>query len=957
MGSVPTGTVTFLFTDIEGSTPLLEHLGDEAYARLLAEHRRLLREAFAAAHGHEVETQGDGFLVAFQSARDAVASALNAQRALAAYPWPDGAAFRVRMGLHTGEPQVSAGGYTGLDLHRVARICQAGWGGQILLSQATRDLIAGGLPEGAGLADLGARRLRGVHHEERMYQLLHADLPADFPPLRTLDSLPNNLPRQLTSFIGRAREMDEVEQLLSANRLVTLTGSGGCGKTRLAVQVAGDRADVYPDGVWLVELAPLSEPVLVPQATASALRVREQPGRPLLVTLAEHLQMKHALVVLDNCEHLVGACAHLAETLLRGCPDVRIRATSRERLGVAGEVVSRVPSLTVPDLARLPAFEVLARSEAVRLFGERAVAAWPGFRVTHDNAPLVAHICQRLDGIPLAIELAAARVNVLSLDQIALRLNDRFRLLVGGSRTAPSRQQTLRAALDWSYVLLAERERALLGRLSVFAGGWTLDAAEAICAGEGIGPGDVLDLLTLLIDKSLVIVDEREGDLRYRLLETVRQYVRDRLLETGQEAAVRARHRDWFLEMAEQAEAELRGPAQAAWLKRLDAEHDNVRSILEWTLANVDSAESALRLAAAMGRFWWMRGYLSEGRRWLEEAVAFPGGGSDTSRGQALLEAGRLAWAQSDYAAAGALLEQSLALFRSLEDKAGIADALNMLGLVAWVQSDYNLAQARYQEALALSREMGDRRRIGTLLNNLGRTASDWGAYALADGLHREDLEIRRSLGDEHGVATSLHNLGLVALGRGDLSSAHGLFEEGRRIREALGDKHNLVYSLNALGLVAYRQSEFHKAAALCEESLAFSRALGNREGISNALINLARLALRQGDVAQAKARCRESLALRKELGDRRGIAECLERLAEVAHADGHSVRAGRLLGATAAMREHAGAYLTEAERSDWERIKTAIVTSLGERGDTAVQEGQALSPERVIELALGDEP
>ncbi|HET8678584.1 MAG TPA: adenylate/guanylate cyclase domain-containing protein, partial [bacterium] len=541
MPSPPTGTVTFLFTDIEGSTRLLQSLGDAGYAELLALHRELLRSAFTAAGGHEIETQGDGFLIAFQSARRAVAAALDAQRALDTHPWPHGAVFRVRMGLDTAETTIHGGAYAGLGLHRAARICAAGWGGQVLLSRITADIVGTELPAGASLRDLGDHHLKDLQRTERIYQLMHATLPADFPPLRSLDSLPNNLPRHLTSFIGREREIADVKQWLLTTRLLMLTGSGGCGKTRLALQVGADLVEGFTDGVWLVELAPVSDPVLVPQTVASTLHIREEPGRPLLVTLTDHLGPKQLLLLLDNCEHVVEACAHLAEALLRACPRLRILATSRESLAIAGEMTWRVPSLSVPDPARLPSLERLTQYEAVRLFIERATAARPDFAVTQRNAPALAQICHQLDGIPLAIELAAARVKVLPVNQIAERLNDLFRLLTGGGRTALPHHQTLEAAMDWSYDLLSEPERVLLGRLSVFAGGWTLEAAEAVCAGDAVPSATFLDLLAQLVDKSLVMArvhDEPSVDGRYWLQEPVRQYATRKLQESGAEAAV-----------------------------------------------------------------------------------------------------------------------------------------------------------------------------------------------------------------------------------------------------------------------------------------------------------------------------------------------------------------------------------------------------------------------------------
>ncbi len=579
-----------------------------------------------------------------------MAAAVTAQRAIAAHPWPEGAAPQVRMGAHTGEPVAIPGDYTGLDVHRVARICGAAHGGQILLSLATSVLIEDRLPPEVGLRDLGSHRLKDLQGPEKLFQVLHPALPAEFPRPLSLDARATNLPRPLTSFVGRVHESAEVKRLLPTTCLLTLTGSGGSGKTRLALQVAADVLGEYADGVWLVELAAVPGPALVPQTVASALGVREVPGRPLQATLLEYLGHRTLLVVLDNCEHLIEASAHLVQTLLEACPGLRILATSREPLGVPGEVAWRVPSLSLPDPRRLPSVDDLGACEAVRLFVERAAAVHPAFRLTPQNAPAVATVVRRLDGIPLAVELAAARVPALTVAQIAERLDDRFRLLTGGRRTALPRQQTLRATMDWSYQLLPERERVLLRRLAVFAGGWTLGAVEAVCGGDGIEGLAVFDLLTQLVFKSLVIMDEQVGDVRYRLLETVRQYGRDRLLESEETVPVRGRHLVWYRDLAEQAETELMGAGQAAWLDRLEAEHANIRAALEWATGGRE-VEVGLRLAGAVWRFWFVRGYFAEGRARLQALLAKGAEVPPAVRAKALKAAGNLAvFCQGDYA-------------------------------------------------------------------------------------------------------------------------------------------------------------------------------------------------------------------------------------------------------------------------------------------------------------------
>lgn len=954
MPDLPRGTVTFLFTDIEGSTQLVQTLGDARAVEAFTVHHRLLRSTFAAREGRELEDQGDGFLVVFQRAQDAVLTAVAGQEAINAHSWPDGLPLRVRMGLHTGEPVLAADGYVGLDVHRSARICQAGWGGQILLSHTTRELVRDDLPGVFSLRDLGEHRLKDLHRPERIYQLLHHRLPADFPPLKSLDSMPNNLPRSLSSFIGREREMAEVKRLLASPFLLTLTGPGGCGKTRLALQVVADLVEGYADGVWLVEIAPLSDPTLVPQAVGSALHVREQPGRPIMETLSNFLGPKTILLVLDNCEHLVTACARLAEALLRTCPHLRILATSQELLRIPGETIFRVPSLSVPDLDGRPSLESLTRNEAVRLFIERSRAALPTFTVTDHNTPLIAQVCRRLDGIPLAIELAAARVKVLPVSQIASRLDDRFRLLTGGSRTTLPRHQTLRSTMDWSYSLLSESERKLLRQLSVFARGWTLEAAEEICAGSDLAQGEVLDLLGQLVDKSLVVVEDQARDARYRLLETVRLYAREKLLEAGEDAELRRRHGEWSLALAERAEPKLQGPDQALWLGRIEAEHANLLAALEWSRSAHPGSDVGLRLASALWRFWWMRGYLTEGRRWLEGLLKESHGAPAASRARGLIQAGRLAWAQSDYAAAGAFSEESLALSRALGDTQAVADALNTLGLVAWTRSDYPAARTIYEEGLVVSRELGDRRRTAVLLNNLGIVAETQGDYAVSGERHEESLHIRRAIGDRHGVAYSLGNLGRVAALEGEYTRARAYFEEGLDICRDLGDKLGTCNLMNRLGLVAYRQGDVPRAMALSEESLVLARELGDKESIADTLCTLGRLAHHRGDLERATDLVRESLAFRRDLGDRPGIAECLEQLAAIALDRKDPEQTARLLGAADAIRQSTGAPLPPADRVDHQRRLTAARTQLGaDRFNDAWTGGRAMPLEQAVAQGL----
>jgi predicted ATPase/class 3 adenylate cyclase len=816
LARLPTGTVTFLFTGIEGSTRLLQHLGDRRYAEVLDEHRRLLRGSVTAGQGQEVGSFGDAFLVAFSRPGDAVGAAVSAQRALSTHSWPDGASLRVRMGLHTGEPVSESGNYVGLDVHRAARIGAAGHGGQILLSATVIGLAARDLPAGVSLRDLGPHRLKDLREPEHLFQVVHPDLTTDFPPLKSLDVLPNNLPIQLSSFIGREREKAEVRTLLSTTRLLTLTGSGGAGKTRLALQVAAEALEEFPAGVWLVELAALSDPSLVPKAVASALGVFEQPGRYLTETLADALRGKSVLVILDNCEHLVAACAHLANALLRACPHLRMLATSREALGVAGETTWRVPSLSVPDPQRLPSMDRFRDYEAVRLFIDRAVASAPQFAVTSGNAPAVAQVCHQLDGIPLALELAAARVKVLAVEQIAARLDDRFRLLTGGSRTALPRHQTLRAAIDWSYDLLSQKERTLLHRVSVFAGGWTLEAAEAVCAGKHVKDHEILDLLTQLVDKSLVNTETIGGEVRYRTLETIRQYGQDRLLESGEATEIRTRHRTWYLDLAERAEARLHGPEETMWMNRLEVEHDNLRAALGWsTTDEEEDAEIRLRLAVALFWFWTGHTHWSEGSKRLETALAGSGASKSTVRVRALFGEGVLVFRQGDFGRAMALFEESLALARELRDQRGIAMALRGCGLVHMRQEDFDAATALFEESLEISRILEDKWLMALVLVLMGAVARYKGDYARSVALCEESLALFRTQGSKLWIAYTLRATGNAVRIHGDLEKAEGLYRESLTLFDETGDKWVTTECIEGLALIASAQGNSERAGRL----------------------------------------------------------------------------------------------------------------------------------------------
>ena len=687
-----------------------------------------------------------------------------------------------------------------------------------------------------------------------------------------------SLPLPLTRLVGRDDELAAIEKALVGARLLTLTGTGGVGKTRLALAAAADAATDFADGAYLVELAPLADPDLLPQQVLTALGLREETGQSPAGTLVAHLRTRHLLLVLDNCEHLVGPAAALAEGVLRSCPRVTVLATSREPLGVPGEATWRVPSLSPAG--------------AMALFTERAQGVRPDFTVTETAMPALAHLCQRLDNIPLAIELAAARTSALSVEEIAARLDDRFRLLSGGARTAVPRQQTLRAMVDWTYDALSPAERTVFDRLAVFGSSFDLEAAE-----EVVGDNDVLDVLTGLVNKSLVVAERPAvgGHTCYRLLETMRHYARERLAESGQATEVRSRHLHRAVAMAEAAERALDGPDQAAALDRLEAEHDDLRVALAWGTSGGDP-EPALRLATALGRFWEVRGHLSEGRGWLEAALAAGGGGDLPGlRAVALNWAAVLAQHQGDYNAARGLYEHSLVLRRRLQDRLGTSAALVGLGNLAALQGQLPAARAQFQESLAIGRDLGEPHVVAASLTNLGWVAHAGGDLAGARTMYEEALSVRRRLGDGHGTAMVLANLGDLVLQQGDLDTSHALHTEGLGLRRQLGDRSGVADSLTALGRVALARGDRDTARTLHGQGLAERRRVGDRPGMPASLSALAELARLDGDPATAVALLEEALTVATELDDRHCVTAALLHLARLARDEGDPARADAL--------------------------------------------------------------
>ena len=950
---IPTGTVTFLFTDIEGSTKLAQQYPD-AMPVLLARHHEILNQSIQAHNGYVFQIIGDAFCVAFPSASDALNAALESQRALQHETWSP-ASVKVRMGIHTGAAQLTTDplqtGYSGYaTLALTQRIMSAGHGGQVLLSAATRELVRDALPAAADLLDVGEKRLKDLLRPEHLYQLSVPGLSSTFPPLKTLDSFPNNLPVQLTTFIGREKEMMEVKQELSEHRLVTLTGSGGTGKTRLSLQVAAELLDQCDHGVWFVELAPLADPDLIPQTILSAIGISEQPGKSSLELLKEYLQEKETLIVLDNCEHLIEASAQVTNTLLNAALRLKVLASSREALGVKGELSYPVPSLTLPDIKHLPVIEQLSQYEAVRLFIDRASLVSPHFDVDKNNAPFIAQICYRLDGIPLAIELAAARLKMMSVEQISRRLDDRFRLLTGGARTALPRQQTLRALIDWSYDILSENERLLLRRLSVFAGGWTLEAAEEVCANDGIESDEILDLLSQLVNKSLVVVIEhsQSGETRYRMLETIRQYAREKLLEAGESEILRDRHLTYFVKLTKQAEPELFRANQVLWLNKLDDELDNLRMALDWALAT--DVEAGLRLMVTPQLYWDVRGDFREAESWLGHFLERYNK-ADSLRARGLLIYGQAVALGGDFEAARKIGEQSLELSRAISDKHTEAFSLWSLGMLIAIQGDNARGIPILEQSLALYQSLGDKFGQATVMAWMSLNNNDLDhskAYLF------ESLQLFRELGHLSGMAICLNELAHRAIWSGDFSSPIPWLEEARELHRQLGNTLREADTLSYYGLLAYWQGDYRQARTSYEECAKLYNKVGHLLNVSWSRVDIAYIVLRQGDFQEAKEMFRSCIQQFQKANNTIALIYAMEGLGSMNVEQGKAERAVLLFAWADAMRERIGDHRPPVEQASVDSDLAVIHSKLSDSDfATLSTEGQAMTVEEAVTLAL----
>ncbi|MDQ3020069.1 MAG: tetratricopeptide repeat protein [Bacteroidota bacterium] len=986
--NIPSGKVTFLFTEIEDSAKLAQGFPETLQAAL-EKHHSIILKAIESNNGFVIDIVGDAFGCAFGNSKDAVKAAVEIQinlakeKSLPAGQGEDNVVIKVKMGIHYGNAEWNGKRYMGyITLARTSRIMSAAYGEQILISNDAYELIkektnAANLPardsilqsdfSDAGgeihdendrskisFRDLGERRLKDVIHPIRLFQIISNGLREEFPPIKTLDARPNNLPVQLTSFIGREKEMSEIKKLLSGTKLLTLIGAGGIGKTRLALQVAADIIDDFANGVRIVELASLVDPILLPKAISDSLALKENPSQKPEQILIDYLKDKELLLIFDNCEHIINACANLAENLLQSSPKIKIIATSRESLRCKGEVTHKVFTLAHPNPKEKNTAEQLSQYEAVRLFIERALAVNPGFRVNNENAPALAQICFQLDGIPLAIELAASRTKILSLEKIFKRLDDRFNLLTEGKRTSQPRQQTLRAMIDWSYDLLSEQEKILWRRLSVFSGGWTLEDVEEICSDENISQGEILDLISELAEKSIVIFNETKN--RYRMLETIRQYSDEKLRESAEFEKTKSNHFNYFLKMAVNAEPELFGPKTKEWFDRFEVEHSNIQSALSWSLEK-NLYEEGNKLVCSLDNYWEARGYSFESGMWLEKLMVNP----DSISPEVLARSNRLMGIIEKYRGnslkSKVFFEAALKIHRSSGNKKGASGILNSLGLNAYGSGDLRIAREYLEEGLNLCREVDVKNTISVILNSLGLVELMKSEFANAKKYFEESLEIARTIGNEGITGIGLNNLAVVETYLGEYEKAEKLYNEVLKVNTELGNKFAIARTLSNLGNIHYLKNDFEKAQSLLADSLDLAKEIESKLIILDSIVNLGQLALGKGEVSAAKLYFIESLNLQKESPDFQLLISGLIGIAAVKLCEGKPEASAKIISVVRSKLESTGTGLEKSSEILYEKTIDGIKQEIGNDKTIAeMEKGKEISLDDAVELALSSE-
>ncbi len=980
MSDIPTGAVTFLFTDIEGSTRLSQEF-PETLPAALGKYNSIMHEAIESHNGFVFKITGDAFCCAFANGDDAVKAAVMAQKNLSTEKWDD-AVIKIRIGIHSGNAEWNGSNYMGyITLARTQRVMACAYGEQIIVSNNTYELLkekfpilnqqdsfaSQSLPGGKkdnesspkfshkiSYKDLGERRLKDLIQPVRLYQVVAEGLRESFPPLKTLDARPNNLPVQLTSFIGRETDIKEIKAHLLTNPILSLLGPGGTGKTRLALQVGAEMIDDFTNGVWFVELASLSDPLFVVVEIASVFKLSSDGKIEIFEIIKNYFREKEFLLILDNCEHLIEECAKVSEELLKLCPGLKILASSREPLHISGEITYAVPTLSLPDTKKKSSLEDLLLYESVRLFIDRALTVKPDFKVTNSNAPALAKLCYEIDGIPLAIELAAARVRVLPVEKILERLKDRFNLLTGGKRTVLPRQQTLRALIDWSYDLLSEKEKLLLQRLSVFLGGFTLDAGEEICADEFIEKSEILDLLSNLLDKSLVKVYESDYELRYTMLETIRQYGEEKLIATESKSGIQKKQFEFFYRFVEDSEAKLTGSQQREWIKKIDSEYENIRECLKWSLKN--NPESTLKMSVALGKFWEVRSYFFEGLNFLQTGLQLSNSVELILKAKVFYWTGFFSMYQGKYSESKKYLNESLEIFREIKDKSGQAVALMALATITLFEGDYENSKNLARESLLLSHEINNKSFIAANLRTLAVSMMHLGEHDDSRKNYDESLSIYRELNDSVQLAKIIGNIGALEYLRNNYEDAILAFEESLSLRNELGDRQGIAISLNNLGTVYYMKLDFDKSLQYLEDSLLIIKELGDRRIYVTPTNTIGNIANETNDFSKAIKMFSESIVISIELGDKYSFAKGIEGFANSYIGLKNYQKACVLSGVYISLLTILKTNLIPAEIARIEEIKNILKSNLNESEyEKYWTEGEAMTVEEAMNFALAE--
>lgn len=950
MKSIPSGKVTFLFTDIEGSTKLAQDF-PELLPSSLIRHHEILKLGIESNNGFVFEIIGDAFCAAFSNVPDALKSSLDIQQKLSAENWGD-TEIKVRMGIHTGNAEWDGLIYANyILLARTQRIMSAAHGGQILISSDVYELAADISFQKSGeisFRDFGERRLKDLSLPVRLYQVIAQGLREEFPPINSLDARPNNLPIQLTNFIGKKEEIQTVKQRLNQTHLLTLTGAGGSGKTRLALQIGADVIDEFQNGVWFVDLAQIVDESLLPQKFMISLEIAEDPLISNTDTVINFLKKKNLLIIIDNCEHLINASSELVEKILLNCPGSKIIATSREALKCSGETLHRVSSLSLPDLKGKATAEILCQYESVKLFIDRAVSVNSNFTVTNSNAPALADICHRLDGIPLAIELAAARIKVLSVEQIQEKLSDRFKLLTGGKRTALPRQQTLKALIDWSFDLLSDNEKILWRRLSVFPGGWNLQNAEEICSDENLDVYEILDLISGLLEKSVIVFNEPDG--RYKMLETIRQYGEEKLKESGEAKDMWTKQLKYYVSFAEKIIPELTGNKARYWLDNIEAEHSNIQVALYWAVED-NLTEDGCRLVCALGKYWEVRSYVRECANWLEKFLAMKNNIPDLLLAKSLKLAGIMNSIKGNFMEGQIYLHQALEIFRKYNDIGGITSSLNILGLNACDTGEYSEAKEFLNECLELIKNTDNKLGIANTYNSLGLVCLSEGKFEEAKELFNESLKLSRAMEDSQYIGIGLNNLAQAEIHLGNSDTAEKLFEDGLKIEMELNNQHGIIISLSNIATIASLKGDTDKAFELLNKSLSLSRAAAFRNGMLNALLSLGQLYFQKGEHDKSKDYFKECWMLQKDSPEFQNSSSCLLGMAGVINAENSPETSAEIIGSIQHSYESSGAFMDPDFKEFKDTLFNSVKDKLGtEESEAAFERGKSLSIYEMLE-------